>query len=112
VREWALDGLVADAVARRAGITLDDEKARAVVRESGQDNLLRNPDCARVAMSGAKLVLAAGTVGEKGAEMVKQLDISVNPRIGAWDAQQLRLAHYEGRLSELAPQTDDSGRQG
>jgi len=84
-------GLIADDLAADNGQTVTDEEAQAVLRETnGTSPALGNPDCARVAASGAKLQILVTKLGENAdiaalQQQFEAVDVQLNPRYGSWD---------------------------
>jgi hypothetical protein len=98
---------IAKRAAPKASITVTQEQRQQVIDANpGMEDLLVNPDTKDFAADflNTAVVLSDPAGNAAAMEVVEQTTITVNPRFGVWDQQQLALVEgSSGSLSELAP---------
>lgn len=103
VTSWMTDGMVAQELMDQQGWVVDENTYRQAYAANGNAQLVSsNQDCSE-AVSGmvwlSALVLQHGT--DEVVSAAKDLDITVNPRYGTWDPDELRISGT-GSLSEVS----------
>ena len=93
IASWVAQGLVADALIERANATVSDadlQKARAGLRNA--DLFTSTADCSEAFMGIVRLTAYVSLEGEQSArDQASGLRIEINPRYGAWDADELTV---------------------